>query len=82
MQPWQQEEIDQLEHLVKLAQQPGWWDYVIVRVREMEAQGQIDTSPPMYEGLEQKVVARLQELGFKPPRRAYRRVGGVWERVS
>lgn len=82
MQPWQQEEIDQLEHLVKLAQQPGWWDYVIVRVREMQAQGQIDTSPPMYEGLEQKVVARLQELGFKPPRRAYRKVGEVWERVS
>jgi hypothetical protein len=82
MQPWQQEEIDQLEHFVKLAQQPGWWDYVVVRVRELEENGQRDTSPPMFQNLEQKVAARLQDLGFKPPKRAYRKVGNTWERVS
>lgn len=82
MQPWKQQEIDQLEHLVHLAQQPGWWDYVVVRARELEQSGQVETSPAMFQGLEQKIAQRLQELGFKPPRRGYQKVGEVWERVS
>lgn len=71
MQLWQQEEIDQLDHLVHLAQLPGWWDYVVHRVKQLEETGQHETSPAMFQGLEQKVVFRLQELGFKPPRRKY-----------
>lgn len=82
MQPWQQHEIDQLEHLANLAQQPGWWDYVVVRVRDLQDRAEAETCPPMFLNLEQKVAARLQELGFKPPKRAYRLIGGVWERVS
>ena len=68
MQPWQQQEAEQVEHLVNLAQQPGWWDYVEHRVRQLEASGN-DTSPPMFVGLEQQVAQRLKALGFKRPRR-------------
>lgn len=68
MQPWQQQEAEQVEHLVNLAQLPGWWDYVEHRVRQLEALGN-ETSPPMFAGLEQQVAQRLQALGFKRPRR-------------
>lgn len=81
MQPWQQQEIDQLEHLVRLAQQRGWWDYVVVRARELEQSGAMET-PKLFQGLEQKIAQRLQELGFKPPRRVYRKDGDMWVRVS
>lgn len=68
MHPWQQQEAQQIEHLVMLAQQPGWWAYVEHRVRQLEASAG-ETSPPMFVGLEQQVANRLKELGFKRPRR-------------
>lgn len=76
-QPWdlQKVEQEQFDHLVNLAQQPGWWHYVVHRVRQLEREGQ-DTSPPMFAGLEQRVARQLQQLGFKPPRQKSPQAGG------
>lgn len=52
-------------HLVKLAQQPGWWGYVKARARELDR----DESR-LFVDIEQQVVQQLQALAWRPPRRA------------
>jgi hypothetical protein len=52
---------DILTHYVQLAQQPGMWAYVQVRVRELDA----DTSG-LTTGIYQEWRAQLLDAGFKP----------------
>lgn len=64
---WQQEAINPsaqaVEHLVKLAQSPGWWEYVKARARELDR----DESR-LFVDIEQQVARRLQAMGWRPPR--------------
>ena len=52
-------------HLVKLSQQPGWWEYVRARARELDR----DESR-LFVDIEQQVVQQLQALAWRPPPRA------------
>ena len=51
-------------HLVKLAQQPGWWEYVKARARELDR----DESR-LFVDIERQVVQQLQALAWRPPPR-------------
>ncbi len=48
-----------------LAQQPGWWEYVKARARELDR----DESR-LFVAIEQQVVQHLQALAWRPPPRA------------
>lgn len=67
--PWISKE-QLVDHLVSLAQRPGWWDYVEHQAKHLDATAS-ETTPPLYAGIEQAVAQRLQQLGFKRPRRRY-----------
>lgn len=54
-----------MAHLVKLAQQPGWWEYVKARARELDR----DESR-LFVDIEQQVVQQLQALAWRPLPRA------------
>lgn len=56
-----------MAHLVKLAQQPGWWEYVKARARARELDR--DESR-LFVDIEQQVVQQLQALAWRPPPRA------------
>lgn len=64
---WHQQPInlsgEAVAHLVKLAQQPGWWEYV--KARELDR----DESR-LFVDIEQQVVQQLQALAWRPPHRA------------
>lgn len=66
---WQQQPINlsgaAVAHLVKLAQHPGWWEYVKARARELDR----DESR-LFVDIEQQVVQQLQALAWRPPPRA------------
>lgn len=66
---WQQHQInlsgEAVAHLVKLAQRPGWWEYVKARARELDR----DESR-LFVDIEQQVVQQLQALAWRPPPRA------------
>ncbi len=57
--------LEAVAHLVKLAQQPGWWEYVKSRARELDR----DESR-LFVDIERKVVQQLQALAWRPPPRA------------
>ncbi len=57
--------LEAAAHLVKLAQQPGWWEYVKARARELDR----DESR-LFVDIEQQVVQQLQALAWRPPPRA------------
>ena len=54
-----------MAHLVKLAQQPGWWEYVKARARELDR----DESR-LYVDIEQQVVQHQHPGDWRPPPRA------------